>query len=353
MTKKYDILIISYERRTYVKLKKIMNETMTTTEKQRTERKLFTYEERRKILKSTGGICACCGKKLTTKTMTVEHIIPIHRGGTNDPENLTALCETCNKHKNNAMFLPSSFYMAMVRTGWIRNVENMVRTWLKTDAIWENDTERYPMLMPEQYILMSLPNMKPVFSKQLLYVWRLILAKQREEMQAITDVNSKTINRMLHRPNDDPKYEEYGIPIQYYVLKKANTDKYLSVIAVRYDRTERDLVVYLLWKDPSVTKFGSQQIFTTALACLYDAIITIAEDQINHALLLSNYDNCFDYFVHCKFQDYGKSAQYFELYDTIEEKPVYCLSYNRFPAAKPRKPHQYFDFPPYIQYKTT
>ena len=70
---------------------------------EKTGRRLFTYDERTAILKSTGGKCACCGCKLTTKTLTVEHIIPISRGGKNDMENLTALCETCNKDKSNLL----------------------------------------------------------------------------------------------------------------------------------------------------------------------------------------------------------------------------------------------------------
>lgn len=60
------------------------------------ERYIFSYEERKAALKRSRGICACCGKKLTTKTMTMDHIIPISRGGTNEPENLIALCEPCN-----------------------------------------------------------------------------------------------------------------------------------------------------------------------------------------------------------------------------------------------------------------
>lgn len=39
------------------------------------ERRLFTREERLEILKKSYGICACCGKKLTTKTLRVEHVI--------------------------------------------------------------------------------------------------------------------------------------------------------------------------------------------------------------------------------------------------------------------------------------
>lgn len=43
--------------------------------KQTEERKWFTLEERKAIHKANYGICACCGKKLTVKSMTIfEHI---------------------------------------------------------------------------------------------------------------------------------------------------------------------------------------------------------------------------------------------------------------------------------------
>lgn len=56
------------------------------------ERRRFTKEERHAILMRNSCRCCTCNKKLTDKTMTVEHIIPISRGGTNDIKNLIPLC---------------------------------------------------------------------------------------------------------------------------------------------------------------------------------------------------------------------------------------------------------------------
>ena len=52
---------------------------LSTEEKD--ERRLFAYEERSAALKRSRGRCACCGKKLTTKTMTMDHIIPCRAAG--------------------------------------------------------------------------------------------------------------------------------------------------------------------------------------------------------------------------------------------------------------------------------
>jgi 5-methylcytosine-specific restriction endonuclease McrA len=44
--------------------------------------------------------CQLCGKKLTKENVTIDHIIPISRGGTNDKDNLQPLCSSCNSYKN-------------------------------------------------------------------------------------------------------------------------------------------------------------------------------------------------------------------------------------------------------------
>lgn len=40
--------------------------------------------------------CVTCG---ATENLTIDHIIPLRRGGTNDDSNLQILCGTCNRFK--------------------------------------------------------------------------------------------------------------------------------------------------------------------------------------------------------------------------------------------------------------
>jgi len=44
-------------------------------------------------------VCQLCGKILTSKTVTVDHIVPVAKGGTNALENLQPLCQHCNSVK--------------------------------------------------------------------------------------------------------------------------------------------------------------------------------------------------------------------------------------------------------------
>lgn len=78
-----------------------------------TERKTFSKEEKEFIKLKTGGKCGHCGKKLTDENTTVDHIIPVSKGGTNKEENLVCLCKDCNVDKSDMLADPVYFYPYM------------------------------------------------------------------------------------------------------------------------------------------------------------------------------------------------------------------------------------------------
>lgn len=42
--------------------------------------------------------CSVC---LTTERLTADHVVPLSKGGTNDPSNLRTLCVWCNSRRGN------------------------------------------------------------------------------------------------------------------------------------------------------------------------------------------------------------------------------------------------------------
>lgn len=50
-----------------------------------------------------GGKCGYCGKHLTRKEMTIDHIRPVSRGGKSDWENVVCCCQPCNVKKGNKL----------------------------------------------------------------------------------------------------------------------------------------------------------------------------------------------------------------------------------------------------------
>lgn len=62
-------------------------------------RKIFSSEIRNEVYARTEGRCALCGKFVRFDQFTVDHIVPLAKGGTNDIENLQCTCKHCNAMK--------------------------------------------------------------------------------------------------------------------------------------------------------------------------------------------------------------------------------------------------------------
>lgn len=45
------------------------------------------------------GLCHYCGQKFQSKELTMDHIVPIARGGTSTPGNIVPACRECNQKK--------------------------------------------------------------------------------------------------------------------------------------------------------------------------------------------------------------------------------------------------------------
>lgn len=57
----------------------------------------------KKRLISENPHCHICGKFLTVETATIDHLIPLAKGGSNGQDNLRLACEKCNSNKGNKM----------------------------------------------------------------------------------------------------------------------------------------------------------------------------------------------------------------------------------------------------------
>jgi 5-methylcytosine-specific restriction endonuclease McrA len=60
----------------------------------------FTSKEWKKLCKYYQYTCLCCRKCEPEIKLTVDHVIPLSRGGSNSIENLQPLCQSCNSSKS-------------------------------------------------------------------------------------------------------------------------------------------------------------------------------------------------------------------------------------------------------------
>lgn len=59
---------------------------------------------KRQLIAEHGAVCALCGKPITNmKDVTLDHIIPVSRGGLTVKENCQLAHERCNAMKGNSM----------------------------------------------------------------------------------------------------------------------------------------------------------------------------------------------------------------------------------------------------------
>ena len=77
------------------------------------QRRQFTDYEKKTVYAKNNGKCAICGKPVMYKKMTIDHIVPISQGGTNEFSNLQLACHSCNRLKNN--FTEEDFYELMAK----------------------------------------------------------------------------------------------------------------------------------------------------------------------------------------------------------------------------------------------
>lgn len=60
-------------------------------------------QQRRRLIRKNGSFCHWCGCKVTLETSTVEHVIPLHRGGLDNANNRALACRPCNHSRGHNM----------------------------------------------------------------------------------------------------------------------------------------------------------------------------------------------------------------------------------------------------------
>ena len=53
--------------------------------------------------KRSSGVCHFCGRKFPPRELTMEHIVPLMRGGLSVRQNIVPACRKCNEEKKNLL----------------------------------------------------------------------------------------------------------------------------------------------------------------------------------------------------------------------------------------------------------
>lgn len=179
------------------------------------ERVEFDAEIRKKILLKTNCRCAACGDKLDMVRHTIDHIIPISRGGTNDMENLIGLCKICNEYKDNLVYYPGDYYTYFMITNSksLTSLHEYVVNYLK-EEVHNLDIHRYPLISPCTTALLCMNGIMPKgYIRQLLFD----IVYMRSDMRR---ANSGKVNFLKGYP--------------YYGVIKRSTQKLVAIMRIDY-----------------------------------------------------------------------------------------------------------------------
>lgn len=95
-------------------------------------REYITRGEKVEIANKSNNLCAHCGKPIKVGVnFSLEHIIPISKGGTNKFVNLLGLCEECNKVKGDLIVDPVEYYR-YVDYKYLNSINKMFTKYIKS-----------------------------------------------------------------------------------------------------------------------------------------------------------------------------------------------------------------------------
>lgn len=272
--------------------------------KQVEDRRHFYSYEKKDILKRSNSVCACCGKKLTVATMTIDHIIPLSRGGTNDISNLISLCYDCNQDKGNFLYIPECIYLYMFKNKELDVINKMFWEWFKTVKD-EFDFSMFPLISPRSNFILIPSNIQATsktwksipIQKSLVFSWNIVGKEIIPEIEAVTDLCIKDERRNM---NILAGTRSHAVAI--YSLRKLTTDKIISVVAVLYSSEYKSVTFGLLWNEaPNSYKYS---IFENIISRTLDTLLE-AGNTINRYYIAAYDKDVVNYFMEYR-PPYGK-----------------------------------------------
>lgn len=275
------------------------------------ERKWFTPEEKNFIKSKSNNICSHCGKPLSDN-FTVEHVIPISKGGSNDLSNIVALCLDCNNAKDNYIYHPSDYYRYLLPNYMDELVKSQMKYYKEFD--WLTPKSVLPEDFRELRISIFINNSglnshkkksvnKLISTKSVVYLKRAVYS----DLDDIYNFYCKFTNRVLQCEIDDEVKQSLKKDIInwfengaiYYIVDKLNSVK--VVIPVVFDSYNDNFKGYLgeneksegvvpIFRPPLIIKSDLNYAFAAIKA--YSYILANISNRLNRDIyfIMSVYD---------------------------------------------------------------
>lgn len=215
------------------------------------DREYIPIYVRQQVLCECNRICAHCGTKLRIgDNFTLEHVIPLNKGGKNETKNYVALCKTCNKDKSDDIVEPNEYYTYLPKEKKAQ-LQAIFEEYLKTtDWLGYNNlfrTDRFDLQTVVPILIKGRQVDAPI-------TFRVEKAKRNVTFEYLTLYTG-------HLSTDDKQmmiYDERDITQPYYKITKAGeTVMFVSVYIMKKsvnDMPEDNIVHLDLYINPELVE---------------------------------------------------------------------------------------------------
>ena len=214
----------------------------------------FSKEQRKQVLERSNYHCLCCGKKLELgdEDCTIDHVIPLSRGGTNDIDNLVTLCFDCNSYKSNDIYVPHSFFRN-ASAAKTRELDEYFSAWY--DTVYKDmPKDKNPLISPRSaffFVPVYGINSKKSFmrlskkiahSSNYMFLCDLVTEENRQEIEEDSGIHCQNVVNDMHQLAYFNRKRKDTVAI--YAIHSAKSKKVIAIFGVIIDRQHQRLVVY-------------------------------------------------------------------------------------------------------------
>ncbi len=231
------------------------------------ERDEFDYDQRKRIALKSDDCCCHCGRKTYFGYgATVDHFIPISKGGSNDVRNLIMLCKDCNEDKGDLIINPKG-YIEYLKDPYYEELEDYFTEYVDSFEY----IERNNVLACDEYKICIYPNackkiIMNMSKKKNRHSYRDMdrYAIQHRLKRATFDDKDKLVSyfkdylrRRSSLENEKTVYLNIDFWLKFgciYYIENANGVRFMAAITYRetltrdkndYERKDRELLVFM------------------------------------------------------------------------------------------------------------
>ena len=158
------------------------------------DRNEFDYEDRKFICAKSNNVCAHCGTPIQIgKNATIDHFIPLKKGGINQKLNTIPLCKKCNQEKNSKIINPET-YIKFLKPKYKKELEDYYDSYIHSFEY----VSRGNLFCCDQYILKVYTGPK------------LITRNQKKKLEIYDRMSQRFVLDRVY-PKELPEVEEFFI----------------------------------------------------------------------------------------------------------------------------------------------